>query len=61
MGRDEAHKIAGAYMKAQQKTLTDGYGSRKGWILSQKLRNANWVMNQQYIWKQHHQQQKWRG
>ena len=60
-GRDKAHKIAGASMQLQHKNLTYGSGSGKGWILAQKLRNTNWVMNQQYIWKQHHQQQKWRG
>ena len=41
MGRDKAHKIAGASMKAQHKTLTDGSGAGKGWILAQKLRKSN--------------------
>ena len=61
VGRDEAHTIAVASMKAQHKTLPDGSGTGKGWILAQQLIKSNWVMDRQYTWKQQHQQQQWRG
>ena len=48
-------------MKAQQKTLPDGSGAGKGWILVQQLRKENWVMDQQDTWKQQQQQRQWRG
>ena len=61
VGRDEAHTIAVDSMKAQHKTLPDGSGTGKGWILAQQLIKSNWVMDRQYTWKQQHQQQQWRG
>ena len=38
VGKDETHTIAGALMKVQHNTPTDGSGSGKGWILTQQLR-----------------------
>ena len=38
VGKDETHTKAGASMKVQHNTPTDGSGSGKGWILTQKLR-----------------------
>ena len=61
VGRNESHTIAGASMKVQHKTLPDGFGSGKGWILAQQLRKSNWVMDQQVTCKQQQQQQQWRG
>ena len=58
VGRDEAHTIAGSFMKAQHKTLPDISGAGKVWKLAQKLRNANWVIDQKDTWKQQHQQQQ---
>ena len=55
---NEAHTVAGASMKAQHKTLPDGTGARNGWILSQQLYKANWVMDQNEHWKQQHQWKK---
>ena len=55
--RNEAHTVAGALMKAQHKTLPDGTGAGNGWILAQKFRKANWVMDQNKQWKQ---QQQWK-
>ena len=57
----EAHIISVASKKVQHKTLPGFYRDGKGWILAQQLRKANWVMNQQDIWKQQQQQQQWRG
>ena len=48
-------------MKAQQKTLPDGSGAGKGWILAQQLRKPNWVMDQQDTWKHHQKQKQWCG
>ena len=56
VSREESHTIAGASMKAQHKTLTDGSGTGKGWILAQQLRKSNWVTDQQDNWKQKQQQ-----
>ena len=59
--REEAHTIAGASMKVKHKTLPDGSGDGKWWILAQQLRKSNWVMDQQDTWKHLQQQQQWHG
>ena len=59
--RGVTHTISGASTKTKHKTLPDGSGAGKGWILAQKLCKANWVMNQHDTWKQQQQQQQWRG
>ena len=41
----EAHTVAGASMKAQHKTLTDGTGAGNGWILTGQRRKANWFVD----------------
>ena len=51
--RDEAHTVPGACMKAAHKTLPDGTGAGKGWILSQNLTKHQWAMpNSQNPWQQ---------
>ena len=57
VSQEEEYTIAGASMKAQHKTLPDGSGDRKGWILAQQPRKENWVMDQNDTWKQQQQQQ----
>ena len=47
VGRDEAHTIAGASIKAQHKNLLDVSGVGNRCILAQQLRKAKWVMYQQ--------------
>ena len=59
--QDELHTIEVALMKAQHKTLPDGLGAGKGWILAQQPRKANWVIDQQNTWKQYQQNQQWCG
>ena len=61
VSRDESHTISRASMKAQHKTLPDSSREGKGCILAQQLSKANWVMEQQYNWKQQQQQQQYRG
>lgn len=53
--RDQAHEYDRASMKAQHKTLPDGTGVGKGWILAQNLSKANYVMDLQRQWRQQRQ------
>ena len=60
--RDEAHTVWRASMKAQHKTLPDGTGAGKGWILANQLGKANFVIKQQKQWREKQQQQQpWNG
>ena len=52
--RDEAHECPGACMKAQHKTLPDGTGAGKGWLLAQAANKGFFTMAQQG-------QQPWAG
>ena len=40
--RNQAYEVEGACMKAQHKTLQDGTITGIEWILSQKIRKAEW-------------------
>ena len=61
VGRDDAHTISGASIKAQHKTLSDGSEAGKGWILVQQLRKSNWVLGQKGTWGKQQQQKQWIG
>ena len=52
--RDQAHEVPGACMKAQHKTLPDGTGAGKGWILAHSVTKAQFVMNK--AWQNTQQQ-----
>jgi len=43
--RDQAHMVQYACMKAQHKTLPDGTGAGKGWILAGPISKAQFTMN----------------
>ena len=60
--RDQAHLCPGASMVAQHKTMPDGTGAGKGWIMAGPIRKANFVMDQRETWwqKQNQQQQQQR-
>ena len=45
--RDNAHECPGASMKAQHKTLPDGSGAGKGWLLAQAANKGFFTMAQQ--------------
>ena len=59
--RDNAHEYMGASMKGQHKTLPDGTGAGKGWILEQNLGKARWVNDQQQQWLANQQGGRGRG
>ena len=50
--RDVAHEVPGACMVAQHKTLPDGTGAGKGWILAQSITKAQYVMDGRRQWAQ---------
>ena len=61
--RDLAHEVPGACMKAAHKTLPDGTGAGKGWIISQAITKHQYAMpNNANPWqRQPYQQQQRRG
>ena len=49
--RDEAHMYKGACMRAQQKTLPDGTGAGRGWIITKQMEKGRFVLDKQAAWK----------
>jgi len=56
--RDEAHMYEGACMKAQHKTLPDGSGAGRGWIMTKNMEKGRFVLDKRAAWKQQQQQQQ---
>ena len=49
--RDEAHMYEGACMRLQHKTLPDGTGAGRGWIMTKQMEKGRFVMDKQAAWK----------
>ena len=50
--RDDAHLYRDACMKAQHKTLPDGSGAGRGWIMMQNMEKGRFVLAKREAWKQ---------
>ena len=57
--REEAHTMDEACMKAQHKTLPDGTGAGRGWIMTKNMEKGRYVLDKRAAWKQQQQAGQW--